>query len=65
MTVSALVFSPLMRAGIWKVMDLPPPVGKTARRLLLRMAAWTAFSCRGSPPYRRKLLWPKYLLRKG
>ncbi|OPZ75358.1 MAG: hypothetical protein BWY80_00184 [Firmicutes bacterium ADurb.Bin456] len=49
-TVSPLTFSPLISAGTWKVMDFPPPVGKTAKRDLLSRAACTAFSCRGSPP---------------
>ncbi|OPZ98354.1 MAG: hypothetical protein BWY72_00871 [Bacteroidetes bacterium ADurb.Bin416] len=49
-TVNPRTFSPLIKAGSWKVRDLPPPVGKMARRERLSTAAWAAFSCRGSPP---------------
>ena len=59
-TVSPFVFSPLIRAGTWKVMDFPPPVGKTANNDLPSMAAFTAFFWRGSLPYVLNSLNPKY-----
>ncbi len=49
----------LIRAGNWKVTDLPPPVGKTTIKDLLSTAALTAFCCKGSPLKVRKALNPK------
>ena len=58
-TVSPFVFRPAISAGTWKVSDLPPPVGKTASNDLFPMAASTAFSCKGSLLYLRKVVNPK------
>jgi hypothetical protein len=48
-TVSAFSFSPARSAGTWKVMDLPPPVGKTASSERPSTAAVAARSWSGSP----------------
>ena len=53
-TVRPRTDSPAISAGIWNVNDFPPPVGKIAKMDCPSNAAFTAFSCNGSPPNFRK-----------
>ena len=48
-TVSPCMVLPSIRAGNWKVSDLPPPVGNIANNDLPSTAACDACSCSGSP----------------
>ncbi|MNE75099.1 hypothetical protein D3C80_1712250 [compost metagenome] len=48
-TVNPFSLRPLIKAGTWNVIDLPPPVGNTANSDLLSTAAFTACSWRFFP----------------
>lgn len=48
-TVSPCTVLPSIKAGNWKVSDLPPPVGNIANSDLPSTAACVACSCSGSP----------------